>query len=311
MHTLANIVFRGSKWGISRAAVLGFMAYLLAFPMGVKAQGQDLLSILGDDETIDYATNAFKSPFIVNAKSMEMLPAGVLDFRILHRFGAVSDGGYELFGLDKATMRLGFDYGITKNFTAGIGRSNNKKEVDGYLKYRIFWQSKGAKVMPVSVIWVSGMTINGLKTPIDGVETTFARRLAYYHEIIIGRKFSDKFSLQLMPMLVHANISQSEVDPNNIYSLGLGARWKFTKRMAITLDYYNTFNKFAGTTVTNPLSIGWDIETGGHVFQLHFSNCTGMNERAYIMDENGNWLKGEIRFGFNLSRWFQVKQRSI
>ncbi|MEO7177046.1 MAG: DUF5777 family beta-barrel protein [Saprospiraceae bacterium] len=286
---------------------------LLAF-FAIKGMAQtepDLLSSLEEEKTTQYVTNAFKSPYVVNAKSIEMLPKGVLDFRILHRFGAVSGGGYQLFGLDQASMRLGFDYGVTKNLMLGFGRSNNKKEVDASIKYRILQQSVGARVMPVSLVWVSGLTINGLKEPAVGVETKFSRRLAYYHELIVGRKFSDKFSLQITSMLLHQNITGGIVDPNNLYCLGLGTRWKITKRTAITLDYFYSFNKFDNRLEYTPLSIGVDIETGGHVFQLHFSNATGMNERAIIQDENGQWLKGEIRFGFNLSRWFQIVKQPI
>jgi len=284
---------------------------LSAFALKMNAQPEDLLAELGVDKTTDYISNAFKSPYVINSKSMEMLPRGVLDFRILHRFGPMSGGGYELFGLDQASMRLGFDYGVTKNLTLGVGRSNNKKEIDGYFKYRILWQSKGARVMPISLVWASGVTLNGLKVPTAGVEATFTRRLAYYHELIIGRKFSDKFSLQFAPMLLHQNITESIVDPNDLFCLGLGTRYKFTKRMAVTLDYYYTFNKFNNRPDHAPLSLGIDIETGGHVFQLHFSNATGMNERAFIQDENGSWLKGEVRFGFNLSRWFQLVKTKV
>ena len=280
-------------------------------PNAASSQETDLLALLGDEPVTERITNAFKSTRVINGNSMEMLPAGVMDFRILHRFGELSGGGYELFGLDQASMRMGLDYGLTKNLMFGIGRSTFRKEVDGFVKYRILWQSKGKRNIPVSILWASGMNINGLHKPVDNVETTFARRLAYYHQLIIGRKFSERFSLQLSPMLLHRNITTSIVDPNNVFAIGFGGRWKFTKRLALTWDTYYTLNKFANRIERMPVSLGVDIETGGHVFQLHFSNSTGMNERAFLIDGNGDLTAGNIRFGFNISRWFQLKKKKI
>ncbi len=282
------------------------------------AQAQDepsLLDLLGsEEETTDRATNAFKSTRVVNGQSMEMLGAGVLDFRILHRFGKFSLGAYQMFGLDNASMRLAFDYGITPNLMVGVGRSTNKKEIDGFVKYRILWQSTGKKTMPVSLLWVSGVAVNGLKDPVGfpEVKPLFRRRLGYYHQLIVGRKFSERFTLQLSPTLVHTNIVANRLIPNDLYSVGFGGRYKFSKRIALVWDYYYVINRFPGDPVKDPLTIGFDIETGGHVFQLHFSNAVGMNERAFLTDDNGSWLKGDIQFGFNLSRVFQiVKQPSF
>ena len=295
---------------IMRLSILILHLFLVT-PLFAQDPTEDLLSGFEGKPGRDYATNAFKSPRVINGNSIEMLPFGVLDFRILHRFGELSGGGYELFGLDQASMRMGLDYGLSKNLMIGVGRSTFRKEVDGFVKYRLLWQSKGSTNIPVSVVWASGMSINGLKQPEAQVETTFNRRLSYYHQLLIGRKFSDRFSLQLAPMMVHRNISPSIVDPNNVFALGLGGRWKFTKRVALTWDGYYTINTFANSIKRVPLSLGVDIETGGHVFQLHFSNSTGMNERAFLLDENGDWTAGNIRFGFNISRWFQIQNKKI
>ena len=271
-----------------------------------------MLDELGGAEAIDYATNAFKSPRVINGHSMEMLHEGTFDLRILHRFGDVSDGYYQLFGLDQASMRLGFDYGVSPNLMLGVGRSTAKKELDGFVKYRILWQSTGKRNMPISLLWVSGIAINGLKDPVGNPEVPvkFSRRLGYYHELIIGRKFSDRFTLQLSPTVVHRNIVQNRLIPSELYALGIGGRYKVTQRLALVWDYGYVFNRFPANVTHNPLSVGVDIETGGHVFQLHFSNAVGMNERAYLSDDNGNWGKGEIRFGFNLSRIFQIKKNT-
>ncbi|MBP7184248.1 MAG: hypothetical protein KBA06_01980 [Saprospiraceae bacterium] len=282
------------------------------FKLFSQDNGDDLLSLLGDQKEVNHITNAFKSSRVINSQSIEMLHAGALDFRILHRFGEVSGGGYQFFGLDEASMRLGFDYGITENITVGIGRSTAKKELDGFVKWRLLWQQNGKRNVPISLVWVSGMTVNGLKSPFTtDVDPTFTRRTAYYHQLVIGRKFSERFSLQLSPTLVHRNYVEKQLDPNNIYALGLGGRYKLGKRVAVLIDYSFPFNRFPQDILANPLSLGFDIDTGGHVFQLHFSNAKGMNERAFITDTNGNWLNGEIRFGFNLSRIFQLKKKTI
>ncbi len=273
---------------------------------------KSLLSELGTDSVgIEYATNAFKSTRVVNSQSMELLAHGALDFRILHRFGKMSSGFYEAFGLDRANMRIGFDYGILPDLMVGIGRTTDKKELDGFVKYRLLHQSTGARNMPISLIGVSGMTYTALGAPFDTtfVKPTFERRVSYYQQLIIGRKFSEAFSLQLSPTYLHRNIVQNELVPNDLFALGVGGRLKVSQRVAIVWDYTYAFNRFPGDPVYDPLSLGVDIETGGHVFQLHFSNAVGMNERAFISDNNGNWFKGDIQFGFNLSRIFQVYEK--
>ncbi len=274
---------------------------------------QDLLSLVDDNNVTEKVTNAFKSPRVINSHSMEMLAAGALDFRILHRFGQINQGYKQLFGLDNATMRMGFDYGITKNMTVGIGRSTFKKELDGFLRYRILWQSKGEKAIPLSLVWTSGISRDGSDSPLSDPDliVTEARRLTYYHQLIIGRKFTERFSLQLSPILLHSNIVDNQLIPNDLFALGVGARYKISKRIALVIDYSFPFNNFPRDYTMHPLSIGFDIETGGHVFQLHFSNATGMNERAYLDEHNGDWFNGDIQFGFNLSRIFQLKKNKI
>lgn len=286
---------------------------LCAAALAQPGQGGDLLSLLDEQYGLDRATNAFKSPRVINSHSMEMLNPGTMDFRILHRFGKINQGAKQLFGLDQASMRIGFDFGITPNLMAGVGRSTAKKEVDGFVKYRILWQSTGRRNIPFSLVWVSGMTINGLDDPIgiEGVPVTFSRRLGYYHELVIGRKFNNWLTLQITPAVLHHNIVANRLVPSELYAVGFGGRVKFTQRIAFVWDYAYVVNRFPPNLYYNPLSLGFDIETGGHVFQLHFSNAAGMNERAYIGDANGNWLKGDIQFGFNLSRVFQIVKRRI
>ncbi|WP_353481413.1 DUF5777 family beta-barrel protein [Haliscomenobacter sp.] len=276
----------------------------------IMAQEDNLIGLLGEETEKEQVVNAFKSPRVVNSHSIEMLGAGALDFRILHRFGKISDGFYNLFGLDNASMRMSFDYGISSNLSIGIGRSTNRKEMDGFAKYRLLSQTRGSKPIPISLVLVGGAAYNGLRAPFSNpeIEPTFKRRLAYYTQLIIGRKFNEKISLQLAPTWLHRNIVEQQQIDNDLMAIELGARYKLVKRVALIIDYSYILNPPFPNSGHNPLSIGFDIDTGGHVFQLHFSNAVGMNERALLSEANGDWLNGDIQFGFNLSRVFQLKK---
>jgi hypothetical protein len=287
---------------------LSFLTLVL-FSFTVNAQ-DDLLGMLGEEEQeIERVTNAFKSNRVIGSHSMEHVAAGVLDFRIMHRFGSIETGLYEVFGLDQATIRLGFDYGITDRLTVGLGRSSLNKEFDGFLKYRLLWQSEGKKNIPLSIILVSGMTMNTLKWSDPDRKNYFSSRLGYYHQIIFGRKFSDAFTLQMSPILVHRNLVEKNSDKHDILAVELGARLKLSKRFALTADYFYVLPDQLRDDATNPLFLGFDIETGGHVFQLNFTNAPAMNERAFITDNTGSWTKGDIHFGFNISRVFTLSSK--
>jgi hypothetical protein len=270
----------------------------------------DLLSLVEKNDTIkrERVTNAFKSSRVINGHSIEFLGKGVLDVRILHRFGDVSEGVSNLFGLDQANMRFGFDYGILNNLTVGVGRSNVGKELDGFIKFMPVAQTKGPGSFPFSIVLVSGVTLGTQSWSDTTRKNYFSSRMGFYNELIIGRKFSDRFSLQLAPVFVHRNLVQLASEENDVYALGIGTRFKLSKRIAFVADYHYIVKGLDKDVYKDPLSVGFDLETGGHVFQLHFSNATGMNEKAFITNTTGNWGKGEVRFGFNLSRVFTVRK---
>jgi Membrane bound beta barrel domain (DUF5777) len=273
--------------------------------LNATAQNESLMTGLEDSTpVIQKVTGAFKSTRVINAHSTEMLAKGNLDFRILHRFGFVSTGIKQFFGLDQASMRMSFDYGITNSFTVGIGRSTFRKELDMFAKTRILQQTTGARVMPVSFVVAAGYAVH-TEESFAVVKPDIVDRSSYYLQTIIGRKFNSKFSMQLSPIFVHTNFPVVLTDDQNIFAFGGGLRYKVSKRMALTLDYHHHFGNL-DPSFTNPLSVGIDIETGGHVFQLQFSNATGMNERAYVTQTTGDFFKGDIRFGFNLSRIFKI-----
>ncbi len=294
-----------------KAGKLFLLAILFCFTTSVLyAQDNDLLKLVDENKPKrEYVDYSFKSTRVIMSHSMELLKPGTMDFRILHRFGNINDGGYEFFGLDHATMRMGFDYGISRNFMVGVGRSTNKKEFDGFLKYRVIHQSAGPHSLPLSLVVVAGSTLQTLKWNDPAKNYTFSDRLGYYYQIIIGRKFTDGISLQVSPTVLHRNIVPTINDPNDLYAIGAGGRFKLSKRISLNLDYYYRVNPNELDETLNPFSIGFDLETGGHVFQLHFTNAIGMNERIFLSETTNDWTKGDIQFGFNLSRIFQVKKK--
>ncbi|MCB0715840.1 MAG: hypothetical protein KDC06_07485 [Chitinophagaceae bacterium] len=276
-----------------------------------NAQEEDLLSLVGTEEKPkkEFVNYAFKSSRVIMSHSMEVIRPGVMDFRILHRFGNVNKGLSELFGLDNATMRMGFDFGLAKNLMIGVGRSTNKKELDGFAKYRIIHQSKGPKSLPFSVLLVGGTSLSTLKITDTTQKEYFTSRMGFYGQLILGSKLSESISLQVMPTVVHRNLVPTVDDPNDLFAIGAGARIKLSNRVSMNVDYYYRINPNPIDGTQNPLSIGFDIETGGHVFQLHFTNAIGMNEKVFLLETTNRWGKGDIQFGFNISRSFQIGKK--
>lgn len=275
------------------------------------SKGEDLMSLLDEDQAPSakkqYVSATFKATRIINGHSIQNIGAGVLDFRISHRFGAISGGLEEFFGLDGATTRLGLDYGVNDWLMVGIGRSSFHKEVDGFFKAKLLRQTEDNR-MPISLSVVGAMGIQTTKAPTipEGTEYFFSNRCAYTWQLLAARKFNSRFSVQFMPSLVHINMVQTKDDPNNILSLGIGGRFKVSSRISLTAEYYYNLEDFKLGSTRNALAFGMDIETGGHVFQLFFTNSTGMSERTFIAETTDSWGDGDIHFGFNISRVFTI-----
>lgn len=275
----------------------------------VQAQDDDLLSLLGEDEVIDYTNASFKTNRVINLHSLENTAGGVLDFKISHRFGTLNGGAYELFGLDNASIRIGLDYGISDVVTVGWGRSSFQKTYDGFFKYKFLRQSTGKRKMPITAALLLTSAIQTLKWAEPDRDNFFSSRLFYCSQLIIGRKFNESFSLQLSPTLVHRNLVATNVEKNDVYALGVAGRVKLTKRLALNVEYIYLQPNQVADNITNSLSIGFDIETGGHVFQLHFTNSTSMIEKGFITETTNDWTNGGIHFGFNVSRVFTVRNK--
>lgn len=290
---------------------------LLALFLGPFLRAQDdgdLLSLLGEESTTEYATASFKTNRVINGHSIENTAAGVLDFKISHRFSPVRNGIYDIFGLDGATIRFGLDYGITDRLMIGIGRSTKEKIIDGFAKYKILRQSSGKNTMPFTLSYLVDAQIKTVKFSDPDRENFFSSRLYYTHQLLIGRKFNEYLTLQLMPTLVHRNLVLSRAEKNDVFALGAAGRIKLTKRVTLNAEYYYVPPDQISPGYTNVLSIGFDIETGGHVFQLHFTNSADMTYKGFITETTEDWFfKGAdgktlsgIRFGFNISRVFTI-----
>lgn len=252
--------------------------------------------------------NTFFSTRLVNSQTVEILGKGSMDLRVHHRFSPLNLGFYDMFGLDLASMRLGFDFGIARNLMVGIGRSTYNKEYDGFIKYRLLHQeTAGAHAIPLSVAFVGAMAYRNLKMD-PALKVSGADRTYFTAQLLIARKLNEHTSLQLSPTYTHYNrllfLTGGSTD---LFSLGFLARQRISKRVSINAEYFLQTSRFNG--MHDPLSIGVDINTGGHVFQLHFTNSTGMNEHSFIHETSGSWGNGDIRWGFNISRIFSLGKR--
>jgi len=268
--------------------------------------------------TRDLVYRTFKDTRVINTQSVETLPARKLDIRISHRFGDLfgANGGWGTFyGLENAAdVLIGADYGITDNLTIGLNRTKGAgpltRLVNTNLKYKILGQgiSSGS---PVTLTVLAGSSIATSKK-IDDPEllTSFpktAHRFMYNFQVMIGRKFSDRFSLQLTPGFVHRNLVTA-ADENGLFSLGLAFRLQVTKVLGIITDATIPFSSLRTTErgYYIPLGVGLEIDTGGHVFQINLTNATGLAPADYIPNTRSNWADGQFRMGFTISRLFNL-----
>lgn len=278
------------------------------------AHSQDLDSLLNAESNpgIDYTNATFKSTRIINGHSIEQSKINQLDFRISHRFGTLNQGLYGLFGLDQSEIHFSLEYGLKDWLMLGAGRASMNKTYDGFAKIRLLRQSSGIKNMPIHLSFFSSVELNTLKFPLRpaGTSNYFHSRLSYVQQLLIARKFNENLSVQITPTFIHRNLVKSELDQNDIYAVGAGARYKLTKRLSVNAEYYYTYNpnaKFLDPQTYNAMSIGVDIETGGHVFQIMMTNSQGMREGSFIPQTTGSWGNGDIHLGFNISRVFSFK----
>lgn len=288
-----------------------FIIIFILIPAFGFAQ-DDLMNLLDQNtpEEINYTTATFKSTRIMNGHSIEKMPPGQLDFRISHRFGPVNSGAYNMWGLDQSNIHFSLEYGILKWLMVGVGRGSYEKTFDGFAKFTILRQSTGLREMPVSVSAFSSVSLKTLKPADTQIKYDFSSNLSYSAQVLVARKFSQALSLQLTPSYVHRNQVDTEQDPKDLVAIGAGGRLKLSKRISFNAEYYYlvTSKTNMSQQIYDPLTIGFDIETGGHVFQLLLTNSIHMIEPGFIGETTGSWGKGDIRLGFNISRVFNLKK---
>ena len=285
-----------------------FVLLIMVFPWIITAQN-DMMDLLSDEEPrIEYTDATFKTTLLVIGQSVENPPTGNLIFNVQHRFGRINSGWYEFFGLDQANTRIGFQYGINDWLGIGIGRSSYLKTYDGWVKAKILRQSTGLRKIPLTIDYFGSMAISSLKWQYPERENYFSSRISYANQLLIARKFSRAVSLQLMPSFVHYNLVETTEDDNDVWLIGAGGRFKISNRVSINIEYYYILSEQTASIFENPLSIGFDIETGGHVFQLYVSNAEGLIEEHFLARTTGKWLDGDIHIGFNISRAFTIKK---
>ena len=284
-------------------------AFLMSYQIGFAQD--DLESLLNEQvqELPQDVSATFKSVRIINFHSNERIAKGNLEFRISHRFGRLNGGGYNLWGLDQSTIRMGLDYGLTDRINIGIGRSSYKKMYDGFVKYAFTTQK--TKGMPVSVVGVSAINMNSLHYADPTRDNYFRSRLVYVNQLVIARKFNEKLSLAVIPTWVHYNLVNTTQDQNDIPAIGVGGRFKLGPRLSMNAEYgYRiTLNNQASNLsgYQNSLSVGVDLDTGGHVFQFQLTNSLPMVDSGFITETSDRWINGGIHLGFNITREFVLK----
>ena len=302
---------------------------LLAFSTFAQDDMLSLLDSAGAKKTHEKVIATFKGSKVINAQSTETVKAKTMDFSITHRFGNIgtqsNGGGHTLYGLDNISdVRIGFDFGITDNLTVGVGRSKQSELLDGLVKYRILTQTVDNHIpFSLAVYGDMGYTpekasqfYNGMIPP-EGFHQKEVHRLSYTGQLILARKFGWRFSVEVLPTFQHRNFVLENINSNNnametndLFSMGGGFRFKLTKRVAIIADYFYTFSKYRTSNPVNsfynPLAVGIEIETGGHVFHLNFTNASGIVENNFIPNTTDSWSKGGYKFGFNISRVFNL-----
>ncbi|MCV9927884.1 DUF5777 family beta-barrel protein [Flavobacterium sp. LS1R49] len=261
---------------------------------------EDLLKSLDSTQVEQtYSTATFKALQLVTLQTTKMPAKKEFYFVVSHRFGSVERGFKEFFGLDNATTKLGGIYGVTDWLSVSLSRHTLNKMYETGVKYRMARQDAN---FPVDIVGYSVADINSFLEKDQYPRIEFNDRLAYVQQLLISRKFSERFSIELIPSFVHKNLYNPSIENDNQFSFGGGGRYKLTKRLSVNLEYMHNFDKPG--FYENPLSVGLDVETGGHVFQLIFTNSQSMSESGYLTNAAGKWGKGDFFFGFNLYRVF-------
>ena len=282
--------------------------FLALFAVTANAQ-EAMMNLINKDAkpVTDYTSATFKTTRVVIGQSCEIAPTGNLILVFSHHFGSLNSGYENLYGLKQSQVRLGLEYGVTKWLGLGVGLNTLQNTWDGFANFKILRQSKGAKKMPFTLTIFGSTAIYTTKWADPTRTNYFTSRISYATQVILARKFGERFSFQIAPTYVHVNLVPSYDDHNNIFALGAGGRFKISQRVSVNAEYYYLFPKqIRSTPAYSTFSAGVDIETGGHVFQIFLTNANGENMETIVTQTTGTWWNGNIFLGFNISRIFTV-----
>ncbi len=279
------------------------------------AQNMDsLMRNISLDEDSAAVTASFKSTRLILSQTTTMIKRYDLDFKVIHRFGDIggTDGGSRtLYGFDNSSdIYIGFEYGISDRFNISFGRSKYEQLLDLQLKYALLQQKdKSGSPVSVSALIKTGFTPYKVNT---AVFDNYGNRFSHFIQAIISRKFSTNLSLQVTPGFLFRNVVLGNGDERTLFSTGFAGRYKFTKRFGIVADYYLINSDYRkdnpNINYYNPLGLGVEIETGGHVFTMNFANSKAIAENNFLPNSTSSWGKGQYRFGFTISRMFTLYQ---
>lgn len=275
---------------------------ILCLPIWSFAQESLLDEIDKDSIANQEAFAVFKGLKIVNFESTKLISKNQFLFMVSHRFGSIENGFDSFFGLDDAVTRLNFVYGISNGINISASRSSFQKIYESSLKYRLISQKENG--FPFTIVGYNSILINTALSEDNLPKLEFKHRLGYTAQLLISRKVNTNLSLELAPTFFHDNYVMVDDQDNSQYALGLGGRYKLGKRWSLNMDYGWHLNRASDSPFKNPFSIGVDLETGGHVFQMHFTNSQAMNTNGFLGQATGDWGDGDIYFGFNLTRIF-------
>lgn len=282
---------------------INFLLYcfLLITPITLQAQNSLLDEIENEAPQNKFYNPAFKAMKICNLQSTKVANKGDFYLYVSHRFGSLKDGFSTFFGLDNANTKIQLVYGVLDFLQIGASRESLRKTYAGSLKFKILQQNQD---IPINVVGYTTININSELKEDRYPNLLFEDRLSYATQLLISRKISKHLSLEIAPTYVRQNLVLEPMQEHNQYALGMGGRFKFSKRMSFNIDYAYHFNRYENSIYNNPLTLGLDIETGGHVFQLVFSNAQSTNEPGFISNAEGDWSTGDVFFGFNIVRVF-------
>jgi len=272
----------------------------------------------------NFARSTFRSTRIINMQSIEMQDKGYMQFMISHHFGNIwnDDGGGEnlaqLLGLNSGVAHtyMSFDYTPINNLNFGVAATGNAS-FEGWAKFRVLRQQTGVKNYPVTLVGYTLFNVDASNRPVDN---NFGwNRFSFMHQILVARKFNNKFSLQLMPTMVHYNVVPYGINnsSNNIFSIGLGGKYVLSSKKSLTFEYSRQLNMYDGVLdksgninnyEPNLFSIGYEIFTGGHTFQFYIGNTTSAVNIEQLSRNTNKLRLGQFALGFHLNRSFSLKK---